>query len=173
MNEQKEKNVNFGNVCTVHYAKIVITSLLFSFSAYAHDDFEDSKEYYDYEIRFSYCYKLSYREIDNVTDNYFNTLNMTQKKVIIDILSETAMNKCVAYEEAQFLKYVIRTQDKEALQFSKMISHKSNDINDDFSKALESLNEKEIIRLSNSDLFSTPFDRMSLLNNLERKNEAR
>ncbi|PQJ83464.1 hypothetical protein BTO22_18950 [Aliivibrio sifiae] len=71
------------------------------------------------------------------------------------------MDKCVAYEEAAYFKFVIRTQDEEGLKTLKMISHESYEY-EDSKVIIKSLDKKEIERLSNTEMFSTPFNVFSV-----------
>ncbi|WP_375321662.1 hypothetical protein [Aliivibrio logei] len=152
--------MNFGNVCIKLCARICAILLILTFKVNA-SSLEDSQQFKAYENKSSYCRQLSKREIKDVTDIYFNSLDDEQKRRVLGILYFKALDKCVAYEEAAYFKFVIRTQDEEGLKTLKMISHESYEY-EDSKVIIKSLDKKEIERLSNTEVFSTPFDVFSV-----------
>ena len=137
----------------MRYAKILLI-LLLPFSSIASDESKESK---DYEKKIDYCRELSFREINKIEDPYFNSLDDRHKGLLIGSLYFKAMDNCYLYEEMQYFRYVINSDDKEGMKILKIISSPLE---------IGTLDVKEIERLSKTDMFSTPFDHWKLIDKL-------
>ena len=167
----------FGDVCIVQIDKIIILSTLLLLSACSNhgSDYQDlqkaistqdSSEYEAYNNKMSYCRELRGREIHQVDDSYFNALTDAQKSRVLGILLFNASDRCYAYEEAKYFKFVIRTNNIDGMKILKLASFMPQQT--EASKVIvDSLDPKEIERLSNTEQFSTPFDLIYLLNKLD------
>nr|VVV06037.1 hypothetical protein AW0309160_03521 [Aliivibrio wodanis] len=174
MYQQKKKL--FGGVCIVRIDKIFILSSFLLLTAYSShsNDYQDlqkaistqnSSEYKAYDSKMSYCRGLRDREVNQVNDSYFNSLTDAQKSKVLGILLFKASDRCYAYEEAQYFKFVIRTNDADGMKILKLASFAPQQT--EASKAIiDSLDSKEVERLSNTEQFSTPFDIIHLLDKL-------
>ena len=174
MYQQKKKH--FGGVCIVQIDKVFILSVLLLLTACSNSDngyqelqqaisTQKSEEYQAYNNQMIYCRGLRDREINEVDDLYFNSLNDKQKRKVIGMLLFKASDRCYSYEEVRYFKYVIRTNNEDGMKLLKLASfipqqtEESNEI-------VDSLDKNEVERLSNTELFSTPFDMIELLNKL-------
>lgn len=93
-----------------------------------------------------------YNNAEGFHDPYFDSLSYEQKVRLVMHLQELAFNKCVAYEEALFLKTAILNND---IKFVKMYANLVKPRTDpDTKKVMDSLDQKEINRLSKLPLFS-------------------
>lgn len=153
--------MHFGPACTVRCVKLAFLLCFLNVNANAKEA-EVSHEFQAYENKLNYCNELKERKIETINDAYFNSLNDKQKNRVISILYFKATDKCVAYEEAAYFKYVIRTQEKEGLENLKLISFLPYQ-SEETIKIINSLDQNEIERLSNSEMFSTPFDMLSAI----------
>lgn len=138
------------------YVKVLLL-LIFttSFGAVASSDNVVIKNYND---KIAHCRDLGVRKIETVNDEYFNTLTLEQKEELIGYLSIKARNDCFAYEELQYFKYVIHTNDPEGLKIIKIVSspfYSSGTLDND-----------EVMRLSKTELFSSPFDMFYLIDKI-------
>ena len=137
----------------MRYAKILLI-LLFPFLSMANEESTESKAY---ENKINYCRDLSFREIDKIDDPYFNSLDDRNKGLLIGVLYFKSMDNCYLYEEMQHFKAVIYSGDEERLKSLKIISKPLN---------LNDLDINEIKRLSELEMFSSPFDRWKLRDKL-------
>jgi outer membrane PBP1 activator LpoA protein len=167
--------MNFGNAWLTQAVKIFILSstlLLTACSTHPAKQMNDmldrqtNEEYKAYENKIGYCLDATHRKIESINDTYFNSLNDQQKLKLLSILSTIALDKCYSYEQARYYEYAIINNDKEAIKIIKNLVY--TPIETEKSKQiLESLDAKEIERLSNSEMFSTPFDAIYIRENLK------
>ncbi len=93
-----------------------------------------------------------YSNAEGFNDPYFDSLTYEQKVHLVMHLQELAFNKCVAYEEALFLKTAILNND---IKFVKMYANLVKPRTDpETKKVMDSLDQREINRLSKLPLFS-------------------
>ncbi|MBP3140150.1 hypothetical protein ACTFQF_16060 [Aliivibrio fischeri] len=93
-----------------------------------------------------------YNNAEGFSDPYFDSLSYEQKVRLVMHLQELAFNKCVAYEEALFLKTAILNND---IKFVKMYANLVKPRTDpETKKVMDSLDKREINRLSKLPLFS-------------------
>ena len=93
-----------------------------------------------------------YNNAEGFNDPYFDSLTYEQKVNLVMHLQELAFNKCVAYEEALFLKTAILNND---IKFVKMYANLVKPrTSPDAKKIMDSLDKREINRLSKLPLFS-------------------
>ncbi|MUK78957.1 hypothetical protein GNP84_18925 [Aliivibrio fischeri] len=158
--------MNFGNAWLMQVVKVsVVSSMLFLTACSAHPakqvndmlDRQTSSEYKAYEIKIGTCLNATHREIDSVEDIYFNSLSDEQKLKVLSILSRMAMDKCYSYEQAKYYEYAIINNDEEAFEIIKRLAYKPVETQEN-KALLDSIDMNEVRRLSDSNLFSTPFD---------------
>lgn len=167
--------MNFGSAWLMQAVKIsAVSSMLFLTACSAHPakqvsdmlERQTSSEYIAYETKIGACLDATHREIESVDDTYFNSLSDKQKLKVLSILSRMAMDKCYSYEQAKYYEYAIINNDKEAFEIIKSLAYKPIETQE--SKALlDSIDMNEIKRLSDSNLFSTPFDALYIRDNLK------
>ncbi|PQJ84554.1 hypothetical protein BTO22_13635 [Aliivibrio sifiae] len=145
----------------MRHVKIFFSLIVFSFAACAKDIGSD--EYLAYNAKISLCLSSSEREVSSFKDDYYNSLSDIQRKALLLSLSSISMNKCYSYEENSYLKHLLLTDDNEGLNEFKRLN-KPAYRTEEMIKAYNSLDQNEIKRLSNTKMFSTPFDIFSVIN---------
>lgn len=126
---------------------------------------QTSEEYKTYDNKLRYCRDLESRKIDKVEDLYFNSLTDRQKNAVISILSRKALDRCSSHEELSYLKEVIATNDEALIGILSKL-YKEYPKSDELKMFYQSLDYAEIERLSNSETFNMPFNRMDLTDKL-------
>ncbi|OEF12744.1 hypothetical protein A1Q5_08490 [Aliivibrio logei 5S-186] len=93
-----------------------------------------------------------YNSAEGFHDEYFDSLSYDQKARLVMHLQELAFNKCVAYEEALFLKTAILNNDIKFVQMYANLVKPRTDL--ESKKIMDSIDKNEIERLSKLVLFS-------------------
>ncbi|MBP3139229.1 hypothetical protein ACTFQF_17650 [Aliivibrio fischeri] len=109
-----------------------------------------------------YCLQSTYRQVNEFKDKYYDSLSELQKKALLLTLSKRALAQCSSYEMSEYLKYIIVNNDTDRIKFISDL-YKNDFKHKSYEKLYQSLDKQEIDRLSKTEMFSTPFDTLSVI----------
>ncbi|WP_299017464.1 hypothetical protein [uncultured Photobacterium sp.] len=143
--------------------KFLVISLLLPAYSYASENSNKQTvmdKFDQLNVQTDRCMNVGRRTVEQVNDNWFQSLEIQQKRLVLVELRKKALERCVKDIEAEYtyavFKYTADTKDKTYLDA--WLALNEDKTSNAYREALNKLPSTEMKRLSESVTFYYPFD---------------